>query len=86
MSLHYAEHRTMIKFCVNLGNTPTQTQGMLEAGIIIPSVFRASIFKLHNSLSSEDDKGRRRTSTLTVTSIRKAKDIIEIYQLYNVRD
>lgn len=42
-STDYSEHRTIIKFCVNLGKTPTQTREMLESAAIRPPVSRALI-------------------------------------------
>ncbi len=46
-STEYAEHRAVIKFCVNLGKTPTQTREMMEKSSIKPAVSRALVFKWH---------------------------------------
>lgn len=81
-STDYAEHRTIIKFCVNLGKTPTQTQEMLETAKVRPPVCRSLVFKWHKRFRDgrediEDDKGRGRKSTLTAASIKEVKDVID---------
>ena len=53
MSTEYAEQRTIIKFCVNLGKTSTQTREMLETVKIKLSVSIALIFKWHKQSTSE---------------------------------
>lgn len=90
-STDYSEHRTIIKFCVNLGKTPTQTREMLESAAIRPPVSRALIFKWHERFrngreSVEDDKGRGRKSTLDTTSIQTVKDVVDQDRRFTVRD
>ncbi|XP_060596511.1 protein GVQW3-like [Ruditapes philippinarum] len=87
-STDYAEHRTIIKFCVNLGKTPTQTQKMLETAKVRPLVCRSLVFKWHKRFRDgrediEDDKGRGRKSTLTAASIKEVKDVIDRDRRYN---
>lgn len=90
-STDYTEHRTIIKFCVNLGKTPTQTRDMLEAANVKPPVCRALIFKWHKRFSDgresiEDDKGRGRKTSMTATSVGAVKDVIDRDRRYTVRD
>lgn len=90
-STDYTEHRTVIKFCVNLGKTPTQTREMLEQAKVRPRVSRSLVFKWHKRFSEgreeiQDDIGRGRKSTLTKKKIRDVQDVIESDRRYTVRD
>lgn len=90
-SVDYSKHRTIIKFCVDLGKTPTQTREMLQAVNMKPSVSRALIFKWHKRFrdgreSIEDDKGRGRRPSLNATSINDVKTVLDQDRRYTIRD
>lgn len=75
------EVRAVIKFCVEMGHTPTQTYNMIRTTSLHCRASRALVFRWHKSflegkddLKDEDGRGRQRdvsTSSL-VTSIRDA--------------
>ena len=76
------EIRAIIKFCHDLGNTPTQTLKMIEQTKRERLVSRALVFKWHrrfangqDSLEEQDGRGRKKQyGATTVTSIREALD------------
>lgn len=76
------ETRTCIKFCVNLGYTPTQTIEKLQTAKIGNKACRSLVFKWHKrfregreSNKDNDREGRKSViSTALVTSIRETLD------------
>ena len=76
------EIRAIIKFCHDLGKTPTQTLKMIEQTKRERSVSRALVFKWHrrfadgqDSLEEQEGCGRKKQyGATTVTSIREALD------------
>ena len=81
----------MIKFCVALGKTPTQTMEMLEKAGSKPKVCRALVYKWHKRFSdgrtsTEDDAGRGRTSIINSDLIRSVSNVIEQDRRQSVRE
>jgi len=74
------EVRSIIKFCQELGHTPTQTYKMLGSTLHRPNVSRALVFKWHRrfrdgreSLHDDEGRGRKREmSTTLATSVSRA--------------
>lgn len=90
-STEYAEHRAVIKFCVNLGKTPTQTREMMEKSSIKPAVSRALVFKWHRRFKDgredlQDDVGRGRKSEIDATLIDTIRDVVIRDRRVTVRD
>lgn len=80
-STDFKEQRAIIKFCVNLGKTPTQTRTLMQQANTSNSVSRSLVFKWHDRYKQgrstlEDDGGRGRKRIVDVTLVEKVKDFV----------
>ncbi len=73
-SSEITEQRAVIKFCVSLGKTPSETQNMLKEANVKPHACRALVYKWHKRfkdgrMSLEDDSGRGRQPLISQTLV-----------------
>ena len=74
--------RAIIKFCVDLGKTPTETMKMMKDANRSSNVNRYLVFKWHKRFSEsreslKDDTGRGRKRTVNAGTVAAVKSLIE---------
>lgn len=86
------EMRAVIKFCANLGKTPTQTMNLLhQANGEKPTVCRSIVFKWHKLFrdgreSINDDAGRGRKKIVNAALVASVKERLDGDRRLTVRD
>lgn len=85
------ETRAVIKFCANLGKTPTQTMHMLDESHHKSHVSRSLVFKWHKLFregreSIEDDPGRGRKKIVNTALVTSIKELVYGDRRLTVRD
>lgn len=90
MSSERHEIRTIIKFCHDLGKTPTETLKMIDSTQRKHSVSRALVFKWHQRFSNgqesvEDGTGRGRKKKCGKTAVTSIREAIEADRRLTVR-
>ncbi len=80
-STDFKEQCAIIKYCVNLGKTPTQTRTLMQQANMSTSVSRSLVFKWHDRYRQgretlEDDGGRGRKQVVDVTLVERVKDFV----------
>jgi histone-lysine N-methyltransferase SETMAR len=92
MSSFYAtETRGVIKFCCELGYSPTKTYEMIQETSAGKSVSRTQVFEWHRRfregrVSLEDDGGRGRKSSIDSTFVSSVKDVVDRDRRVTIRD
>ena len=84
------ETRAVIKFCVGLGKTPTETLNMIRDSNVKPKCSRASVFKWHGRFregrtSVKDDERSGRPSSLRPSRVSQIKDMLDKDRRLTVR-
>ena len=85
------ETRAIIKFCVDLGKTPTETMKMLKDANRSSNVSRSLVFKWHKRFSEgreslKDDTGRGRKRIVNAGTVATVKSLIEEDRRLTVSD
>ena len=85
------ETRAMIKFCVDLGKTPTETMKMMKDANRSSNVSRSLVFKWHKRFSEgreslKDDTGRGRKRIVNAGAVTAVKSLIEEDRRLTVSD
>ena len=85
------ETRAIIKFCVDLGKTPTETMKMMKDANRSSNVSRSLVFKWHKRFSEgreslKDDTGRGRKRIVNAWTVAAVKSLIEEDRRLTVSD
>lgn len=85
------ESRAVIKFCCELGKTPTQTLEMINRSSVKSSVSRSLVFRWHKRFSEgheslENEERSGRPSTIDATLIQNVKDVVYADRRVTIRD
>lgn len=85
------ETRAVIKFCCQLGYSPTKTLEMIKETSAGNNISRTQVFEWHRRfregrMSVEDDKGRGRKRSIDATSVDAIKDVVLSNRRVTIRD
>ena len=87
----HRRRKIIIKFCVDLGKTPTETMKMVKDANRSSNVSRSLVFKLHKRFSEgrkslKDDTGRGRKRIVNAGTVAAVKSLIEEDRRLTVSD
>ena len=85
------ETRAAIKFCVNLGHTPTETFNLLKIAGDAPAMKKSTVFKWHARFkqgrkSIEDDSRSGRAKVISDKLVTCVSDVVEKDRRQTVRE
>ena len=85
------EFRTIIKFCHDFGQTPSQTLKLIEKTKRDKPVSRALVLKLHRRFSEgqgsfEEREGRGRKKRYCVSTVTAIRDALDVDRRLTVRE